>query len=272
MHRQLAEHSSFLLLPKTHKKVLKIRPIVSDRGGIFESLCWFLQCILRPLLAHVSAHITNTEQLIDRFNTPGREKLKDMIPISFEVVSLYTNINTEEAINTALHYTVKHKLELHGLETSHIAQLLHLLWDNNVFEYPGSGFFHQIGGLAMGSKWSGTLAILVIDRFENDHIYQNILFSPRLYVRYIDDTGTLAKNTEHAEYMFEYLNRWHPMTKFDLETPDESGFLPILNTKMKIQEDGTLSTKNVYKDSQQRSYTTPPVASPYINKTSYCEE
>ena len=97
----------FYALPQTHRKVLKIRPIVSGRGGIFERLGWFLQCILRPLLAHVSAHITNTERLIDRFNTPGREKLKDMIPISFDVVSLYTNINTEEAINTTLHYAVK---------------------------------------------------------------------------------------------------------------------------------------------------------------------
>ena len=170
---------------------------------------------------------------------------------AFDVVSLYTNINTEEAINTALHYAVKHKLELHGLEPPHISQLLHLLLNNNVFEYPRSGFFHQIGGLAMGSKLSGTLAILVVDRFEKDHIYQNILFSPWLYVRYLDDTGTLAKNTEHAQYMLTHINSWHPMIKFDLETPDESGFLPILDTKVKIQEDGTLSTKIFTKTSNK---------------------
>ena len=133
----------------------------------------------------------------------------------------------------------------------HIAQLLYLLLDNNVFEYRGSSFFHQISGLAMGSKFSGMLAILVMGRLENDHIYQNILFSPWLYVRYIDATGTLAKNKEHAENLLEYLNNCHPTIKFDLETPDESGLLPILDTKIKIQEDGTLSTKIFTKTSNK---------------------
>ena len=37
-----------------------------------------------------------------------------MIPISFDVISLYTNIDVEEAISTALQYTRKHDIHLYG--------------------------------------------------------------------------------------------------------------------------------------------------------------
>ena len=96
----------------------------------------------------------------------------------------------------------KHKQELQGSEHSHFPQFLHVLLDTMVFENPGSGFFHAIGGLAMDGKLSGTMTTLAVYRYENDHIcHQHILFSPWPYVRYTDDTGTLAKNAEHAEYM-----------------------------------------------------------------------
>ena len=56
-----------------------------------------------------------------------------MTPVSFDVVSLYTNINVEEAINTSLDYAHKHNLELHGLTMENLWELLRLILDNNVF-------------------------------------------------------------------------------------------------------------------------------------------
>ena len=45
--------------------------------------------------------------MISRLYTINSNHLQGKIPLSFDVVSLYTNVNAEEAINTALEYTVK---------------------------------------------------------------------------------------------------------------------------------------------------------------------
>jgi len=89
-----ARTQRFYGLPKTHKPTLKIRPIVSARGGIHDRLGWLLQTLLKPLLKHVSAHLDNTSSLIQRFTDISNEQLKGKIPISFDVVSLYTNIDS----------------------------------------------------------------------------------------------------------------------------------------------------------------------------------
>ena len=79
------------------------------------------------------------------------------------MVSLYTNINIDEAISTTLQYIQSGDLHLYGLTPSDVNSLLHLVLENNVFEYPGHGFYEQIRGLAMGNRLSGTLAILAMD-------------------------------------------------------------------------------------------------------------
>ena len=55
-----ARTQRFYALPKTHKKTLKIQPIVSACGGVLDRLGWLLQYILKPLLKTVPAHIRNT--------------------------------------------------------------------------------------------------------------------------------------------------------------------------------------------------------------------
>ena len=146
-----------------------------------------------------------------------------MTPVSFDVVSLYTNINTEEAVETVLEYTIKHHIELHGLETYDLFELLHLLLDNNIFTYNNT-HYKQIRGLAMGNRLSGTLAILCMDRFERLHIYQQLHPQLTIYVRYIDDVGTVKTDTEQANTILTYLNEQHPTIKFEMELPDNNGY------------------------------------------------
>ena len=102
---------------------------------------WLLQHILKPLLKRVTAHLNNTAELIARFEATDCEDLKGKIPVSFNVVSLYTNINTEEAIDTALEYTNKYDLYIYGLVVQNLYELLHLLLDNNVFRHEELGYF-----------------------------------------------------------------------------------------------------------------------------------
>ena len=227
-----ARTQTFYSLPRTHKETLKIRPIVSGRGGIFDRLGWLLQFILKPIIRHVKAHVCNTPELLEHVNKPSIAERKGKIPVSFDVVSLYTNIPVEEAVDTTLQYINKYNIDLHNLETIHIFQLLSLLLENNVFQYPGFGCYKQIRGLAMGSRLSGTLAILAMDRFEHIYIYRNLKPEPLVYVRYVDDTGTIVNDDNEARQMLRYSNKQHPTIKFELELLDESGFLPILDIKI----------------------------------------
>ena len=168
-------------------------------------------------------------------------QLTGMIPVSFDVVSLYTNVDTEEAITTTLEYIMKYKLNCFGLKTGDIWVLLHTLLDNNVFAYEDVGYFKQVRGLAMGNRVSGTLAILAMDKFERIFVYQELL--PLVYVRYVDDVGTVVKNRQEAENTLDYLNSKHPTIKFEMELPSEEGFLPLLDMAVRIDETGHFQRK-----------------------------
>ena len=236
----------FYSLPKTHKATLKIRPIVSGHNGIFDRLGWLLQNILNPLLSKVSAHVSNTNALIERFKHSPRSLLEGKIPISFDVVSLYTNIGVLEAIDTALQYASRHNLELYGLELADIKTLLHFMLNNNTFVYNCS-YYQQIRGLAMGNRLSGTLAILVKDKFEHNYIYNTIQPASQVYIRYVDDSNTIANDEIQAQEMLVYLNKQHPTIKFELALPESDRFLPILDIEMKITADGSVPLKHYQK-------------------------
>ena len=238
-----AKTQRFYSLPKTHKPTLKIRPIVSGKAGIYDRLGWPLQSILKPLLTKVDAHITNTKQLIAKFQAQPHAFFKDKIQISFDVCSLYTNIGVEEAIDMCLQYTQRYDLECYSLEPTDIKLLLSLLLNNNVFKYQ-STIYRHIRGLAMGNRLSGTLAIIVMDRFERSHIYQQLQPASKLSICYVDDSNTVANNTQQAQNMLRYLNTKHPTIKFELALPESDGFLPILDLKMKFNEDGSMSLKH----------------------------
>ena len=45
---------------------------------------------------------------------------------------------------------------------------------------------------------------------------------------------------QRAREILEIANQAHPDLKFELETPDNEGFLPILDTKIRISDDGCL--------------------------------
>ena len=226
-----ARTQRFYALPKTHKTELKIRPIVSACGGIHDRLGWLLQLLLKPLLRHVSTHLNNTTDLLQRFTDTDKTQLKGKIPISFDVVSLYTNINNDEAIETALQYTNKYHLYTYRPEARDLYELLHLLLDNNIFTYRNTTY-RQIHGLAMGNRLSGTLAILAMDRFERTFIYQNPYPSLTIYACFIDDIGTIVNNPNEAQLLLTYLNSKHPTIKFELELPNDDDYLPILDVQI----------------------------------------
>jgi hypothetical protein len=79
-----------------------------------------------------------------------------------------------------------------------------------------------------------------MDRIENRAIYADTSLSTKPYHRYIDITT--AQDNNEARSIQEILNAQDPSIKFEIELPDEEGYLPFLNTKLRVKPDGTLDT------------------------------
>ena len=62
-------------------------------------------------------------------------------------------------------------------------------------------------------------------------------------MRYVHDVGTTVNSRVEATRMLSYLNRKHKTIQFERELPDDDGFLPILDVKVRINENGEIERK-----------------------------
>ncbi|EYB93810.1 hypothetical protein Y032_0178g645 [Ancylostoma ceylanicum] len=234
---------TYYALVKTHKipvevdsqcmdeKGIKGRPIISSCGGPSDRISWFLVKVLSPLLQHVAAHITNVEEFISALNRC--ELPNSACYASFDAVSLYTNVNNDEAVHAILELLSRHQNEVHtfGLKDDDLRELLVATLACNIFQFDGE-FYAQKRGLAMGLRISPLLAIVYLDRIERKSLISGILF----YKRYVDDVFVISSSDEELHIMLENLNTCDPNIKFTTELPDENGYLSFLNTKVRINE------------------------------------
>jgi len=241
---------TFYHLIKTHKNGNKIRPIISGVGGPFDKIGWLIQKILSPLLKKVPAHLENTEQLINSLLVTPKTEMLNKIPISMDIVSMYTNIPIAEAIKISTQYLQRHKPNLFGLSIDNIKSLLDFILNNNVFEFNGN-FYKQIRGLAMGSRIAPTLAILTLDYIEHQTIYADTRFNSLFYRRYVDDTLIIADNIEQAQQLLNFMNSSHSSIKFELELPNKDGELNILDTTITINQEGNIETQFFQKSAKK---------------------
>ncbi|MEL7309754.1 MAG: hypothetical protein AAGK05_19180, partial [Pseudomonadota bacterium] len=154
--------AKFYFLIKTHKstEVPKIRPIVSNVNCPISKISWLLDKALKPLLQHVPAHLDNTQDLITRINSlPEGMKRAHSYPFSLDVVSMYTSIPQQDAIDVVERMMKNHNYNFFSLSPSDIAALLKVILENNYFTFENK-VYRQLHGLAMGSSVSTILAIL----------------------------------------------------------------------------------------------------------------
>ncbi len=101
-------------LPKIHKKNVPIRPIISSIGTYNYKLAKFLVEILTPLLENNQIILKDTFDFVNKISQLDTEI--DVVMLSFDVESLFTNIPTLETIDIILNQIyVKAKKYFHGL-------------------------------------------------------------------------------------------------------------------------------------------------------------
>uniref|UniRef100_A0A7I4XUG3 Reverse transcriptase domain-containing protein n=1 Tax=Haemonchus contortus TaxID=6289 RepID=A0A7I4XUG3_HAECO len=205
--------STLFNLVKTHKipattnilslplNEIKLRPIIASCGGPADGLSRLLVRLLSPLLRYLGAHIVNVEEFIlslHRCSVP-----KEAFYASFDVVSLYTNVNNVGAVQALLSLIEDNEdhITMMGFPASEIKDLIEAALECNIF-YFDNKFYKQKLGLAMSNRIAPVLAVIFLDHIENSSLTSKILF----YKRYIDDVFVIRTAEEDLVETLKRLN------------------------------------------------------------------
>ena len=129
--------------------------------------------------------------------------------VSFDVVSMYNNINTERFLDDIIPKIYKNPKNF--FQTEEVVDnknrtfqyppktLFRKFFENILHDYSSfstlTGYFKQSKGLSMGSKISGAVANYFMDMLEKEIITKHIKNkNVTFYVRYVDDIYCFIKN------------------------------------------------------------------------------
>ena len=183
--------AKFRILPKLHKEVFGIRPIINCINSPTSLICLFVFLILQPFVIITESYLQDSQHLLQLLEKLKTTKFNLLHIYSCDFESLYTNIDLDLAINLTLEF-IKDK---NGLDLEHISLegfkvLLFLIFNNNVFKYKSS-FYRQNRGLAMGAICGPVLANVVVYKLEIKWLY---IHRPLIYRRFIDDIIIISES------------------------------------------------------------------------------
>ena len=148
-------------LPKVHKP---LRPIMSFVISTTYKLSKYLTMILSALVGKRSSYIRTAGDFVEFICS---QELTNEVMVSFDVVSLFTSVPMELAIQVTEHYLRNDpELEIRTpLTVEEIISLVKLCLKATYLQFRGS-YYQQIHGTAMGSPVSVVVANLVIEEVE----------------------------------------------------------------------------------------------------------
>jgi len=181
----------FKILAKLHKTKFGIRPIINSIGHPTEPLSNFLDKFLQPFIKTSESYIRDSQNVLQ--NCVNLKVKNNYFLYSCDFESLYTNINTEEAIYLISEY-FKTRISPYILDFDIIGfnEILKLILYNNIFCFNNS-YYLQINGLAMGGKCGPSIANIYIYIKEKDWLLSNMPHNIIIYNRFIDDIFIIAK-------------------------------------------------------------------------------
>ena len=269
--------SYFYGLPKIHKSViireaiakqnseyvyvenpndLTFRPIVGGPSGVTQRLSHFLDLILKPMCSSVKSFIKDDFDFLNHLPETVNTNSK---LVSFDVVSLYTNIPHDLGIEAIKFWLKKCPNKIDG-RFSHdfIIKSLEIILKRNVFYFNGN-HYQQNKGTAMGTKVAPTYATLVLGYLE-ETLYKNIKndygieFSDYVcnnFWRFLDDCFIVWPSNMCVEEFKEQLNSLHPEICFTMDVSENE--LPFLDVLVKL-ENNQVSTDLFSKPTDAHNY------------------
>ena len=144
--------------------------------------------------------------------------------ISFDVVSLYTNVPVLEAIQVCADLLYRQGMKTPPVDKDTFIQLASMA-SCDVVMSTHDGYYAQIDGLAMGSPPAPHLANGWMSQYD-----PHIEGKSKLFSRYMDDIVMEIKQDD-IEQKLEEINALHPCLSFTIEREKE-GKLPFLDMEL----------------------------------------
>ena len=219
-------------LAKVHKKNTPVRPVLSMPGSAYYKVALYVaKCFSIVPACKINA---STKMISDRLKEVVLEKDEEVI--SFDVVSLYTNVPVLEAITVCTDMLYDLPEDQRPAIDKETFITLAKIASCDVIMSTHDGFYKQIDGLAMGSPPAPHLANGWLSKFDS-----TIRGEAKLYFRYMDDILMEQKHVS-AEQKLEEINSLHPNLQFTLEREKDQQ-LPVLDMKiLRDQPTGKLSS------------------------------
>lgn len=217
---------------KLHKQGMPIRPVMSTVNSPTYNLSKYLNEILSNLEKH-PVDVKNSSEVREKLNNLLIDDDEEMV--SFDVVSLYTSIPQEEAINATMRRWPEIRKHT-KISKPHFRMLLELCICHSGYFLYEDRYYRQKEGLAMGNSLSGTVATYVLNDLLDD-VFE--IAPPRFLVKYVDDTFCILKKNNTNEVL-RRLNCSHDRIKFTIEHESQAR-IPFLDL-MVIREDGHIIT------------------------------
>ena len=136
--------------------------------------------------------------------------------ISFDVVSLFTNVPLRKTVNVILDRVYKDKVIQTNLKKRTLKKLIIDTCSKTAFSYNNT-IYEQIDGVSMGACLGPVLANIIMTELEKavvDDLIQKGLI--KFYARYVDDTLLLVK-PEDTDEILRRFNKFHKNLKFTVD-------------------------------------------------------
>ena len=223
---------SFRILPKFQKSgPLKCRPISGAVNWITTAPSKLVSALLQPTVTALSPTIIRDSKALVNYieNTiiPSSTQL-----ISFDVVSLYTNMHAEEIVNLFTQYLPE------TLPKRAIISIICWVLKYSLIQFKES-FFQQISGMAMGTNMAVNVAQLFLYfGFDKSQPLQTAIENHKLsrYGRYLDDSIALWHGRDdELEVLFQEINHLIPGIQFTMVKSDTHiEFLDVIVFKLDL--------------------------------------
>ena len=235
---------------------LTFRPIVAGPNCETSHLSLLLDILLKPFLEHVKSYLRDD---IDFLNFLPKDVPDDALLVSFDVVSLYSNIPHDLGRTAVRFWLERHPELIHNrFSKEFILEGLSIILENNIFSFNGS-FYNQRKGTAMGTKVAPTYATLVLGYLE-ELMYEKITrekgqnfghYIIENWKRFLDDCFSIWPfSLEELNYFETVLNNLHKDIQF--KPMISSTHLPFLDVLV-LKSGNSIDTDIFHKvtDSQQ---------------------
>ena len=216
-------------LCKIHKKDYPMRPIVSMINTPEYELAKYLDNFIKPCIPQ-KYMLNSTQDFLEKINAFPLKG--DELMVSYDVVSLFTNVPLEETIDIVTNYVYGPNSPLTPPFKEEVFRKMLLLCSQSYFMY-NDILYQQINGVSMGGPLAPTLANACLAHLENELlISNNCSYFPKLFLRYVDDCFALFTNFESADLFLKCLNSLHPSIQFTIERGNQC--MPFLDVNVEI--------------------------------------